>query len=250
VKVTGISGRSKPSWSATKPLQFHRQSVARTGAEWALGDAPPAGLEVVRILFEGARMGQKPIPDARGHRAPQVRVADQGQCAVRPGSMAKGPSQALEHQTSAVDGGAHPQPQIESDLLVAAAGRVHALARVADGLDQSPLERRVHVLVPGLDGPLAGPEGVAQPLQSGLNRRVIGVAEQAGFQETRRVGHRAGDVVLDQTLVHGPVVPDRETQHVGVDRLPVSPDRLCEAFVHERTSLMFRASSASRAKRR
>ena len=57
------------------PRQVERHAVAGARAQRALGQAQAAGQQRLAVELEGARVGRDPVGDARGHRAPQVRVA-------------------------------------------------------------------------------------------------------------------------------------------------------------------------------
>ena len=98
-----------------------------------------------------------------------------------------------------LDGGAvlaQGQAHIQGHLVVAAAGGVQALARVADAGGQFPLHKGVDVLGVGVDGESAG----VQVRQDGFEARddllAFAFVDDAALPQHGGVGHAALDVLV------------------------------------------------------
>ena len=97
---------------------------------------------------------------------------------------------------------AQVEQRVGDDLVVAAAGGVKPAARVADQLDQAPLDGGVDVLVAGPEGEVARAELTRDPRQAGVD--LVGVQrgdDPLGGQHPG-VGARARDVERPQAPVH------------------------------------------------
>ncbi len=95
-------------------------------------------------------------------------------------------------------------PQVERNLIVAAARGVQLFAHVAEPFGQDLLDEHVDILARGVEGQCSGVQIVQNALQA-VNQRVgVGATENAAGAEHGGVRHAAGDVLP----VHPAVVGD------------------------------------------
>ncbi len=116
------------------------------------------------------------------------------------------------------------EPECRQHLVVARPAEMDATARFADGIDEPSLERRVHVLVGKLDGPLAPGMSRAQGLEPGRDRRALERLEQALSLEHARMRNRGADVVFDEAGVEQVVLSRGKTEDPLVQRFALVPE--------------------------
>jgi hypothetical protein len=145
-----------------------------------------------------------------GHRPVKVRVGELDEHALEV-------LQALERGQRV---GAREHRHVGRDLVVARARGVQPPADRADDLRQAPLDRHVDVLVAGLEREVALVELALHPLQAGEQGVAVGLGDDPGLGQHRRVRARLLHVVGAQP----PIEPDR-----GVELLEDRVRRLREA---------------------
>ena len=150
-----------------------------------------------------------------GLRALEMRVARHRPVQVRLGDAHDHGLQVLQRldRPQRVRAGEHRH--VGRDLVVARAGGVQLAADGADDLGQPPLDRHVDVLVGIQEGELAGVELGRDAVEAAEQLVAVGVGDDAGGREHRRVRARLRDVVGREAPVEADRRVHRDEHGIG-----------------------------------
>ena len=98
---------------------------------------------------------------------------------------------------------AHPERQVQGNLIIAAAGGVELAAWLADAVGQRFFDDHVNVFEAFIEDKVAGLDVAAYPLKPRDNCVALRCRDQARGFEHGRVGDRPGDVMLIEPTVVG-----------------------------------------------
>ena len=141
------AGRSKPSASAVICAVDGEGGAGERGGAERRFVQPLAGVgEAAAVAAEHLDIGHQMM--AEGHRLGRLQVGEAGHDGGGVGERLLGQRllQGGERRVGAVDGVAHPQPEVGGDLVVARARRVQPAGGRADQLGQPRLDIEVDVL--------------------------------------------------------------------------------------------------------
>ena len=142
------AGRSKPSAAAVAvAVDRKRGAGQRGGAERAFVEAAAAIGEAAAVAPDHLDIGQEMMTE--GDRLGDLQMGEAGhhRVGMRLGLVDQRGLQLTHRRVEAVDGAAHPQPEIGRDLIVARARRMQPPGRRADQFGEPRLDVEVDVLV-------------------------------------------------------------------------------------------------------
>jgi hypothetical protein len=150
-------------------------------------------------------------------RAAQVRVRRHDRVAHRLGALHQREGQGAQLLLDDRNPPPKVQAQVERHLLVSRAPRVQALSRVADALDQPPLDEAVDVLVSAIGSIVQSfnADVRADRLEAVDDGGCVGRREHAGGAQRLGPRHAARDVIVDQPPIEGERSAEREDVGVG-----------------------------------
>ena len=148
---------------------------------------------------------------AERHRLRRLQMGHAGDRVGRVlvGAVGQRPHQVAQLRQRAVDGVAHPEPEIGGDLVVAAARGVQPAAGVADARDQARLDVHMDVLQRRIEVEPPLFDVGADRRQSVANAALVIGGEDAHLRQHGGVGERALDVLPPEFLVEGDRYVDR-----------------------------------------
>ena len=193
--------------------EVHARQRAR--AQRQLGGRPQHGLEARRVAPEHPEVRQQVMTQIDGLRALEVRVARHRPVQVRLGHAHDHGLQVLQRldRPQRVRAGEHRH--VGRDLIVARAGRVQLAADGPHDLGEPPLDRHVDVLVGVQEGELAGVELGGDAIEAAEQLVAVGVGDDAGGREHRRVSAGLRDVVGRQAPVEADRRVHRDEHGIG-----------------------------------
>ena len=164
------------------------------GANAAVGQSLPVALKFLtprqQLVGRQHRLG-----------SPHVGVAGDDESLLPFGQREKCPLEFLKRSVDAIDRAAAVEPQIGSHLIVAAAGGVELAAGVAETGGQRRFNMEVDIFLGGGELKAAGADLLADLLKHSRDLLRLGLGDQAGVGEHGRVGDRAVDIVVGESLV-------------------------------------------------
>ena len=207
----------------------------RAGAERALGVHPGLGVgQAAQVAAQHPGIGHELVAEADRLGALQMGVARHYIAGRALGLGAEGLDQIAELIRELVHGVPQPEPDIQRDLVVAAAAGVQPLAGVADAGGQRLLDKGMHVLGCRVDRERAGVQILKDTAQTLRNRGGVRGRDDALLAEHRRMGQAAADVLLDHPAVEpdrGVEVVDAAVHRLGSAALPELCSHCVPAFV-------------------
>ncbi len=155
------------------------------------------------VAVEHPGIGQQVVGQAHRLRALQVGVAGHEGVHVLAGAVHQRAHQVGQGLLLRLGTAPHPQERVGDHLVVAAAARVQAATGVACDLGEATLDRRVDVLITGLEHEGAGFElGLHLP-EAGVDGVGIGLRNDSPCPEHSGMRPRSADVLPPHALVHG-----------------------------------------------
>ena len=184
-------------------IDGERAAGQRGSPERQAVHALAAVAEPLRVPREHLEIGHEVM--RKRHRLRHLHVGEprHHRLGVRISQVEQRALQAFDEPERIVDRRAHKKPHVGSHLVVARAGGVKPLARLAGELDQPTLDIEVDVLVRLGPGERAGLDLRADLREPLLNFGKVGLADHANCPQHPRVGERALDVILGKPLVKG-----------------------------------------------
>jgi hypothetical protein len=194
-----------------------RGAGERRRPERATPGAPTRVREPFAVAIEHLEVGETPVREEDRLRPLKVRIARHHRVDLALGELHEGGPDGVDLAAARRDLVADPEPQIGRDLVVATPARMQLLAEVADTLDQTLLDPRVHVLGAGIaHGGGIGGGDVRDRGQRDVDRPALVRVEHAGANERLRPRPRPGDVARHQPVIDRKRVVERLEQRVRV----------------------------------
>ena len=197
----------------------------RARAERQLAGRAEHELEAPRVAPEHPEVREQVMREVDGLGALQVRVARHRPVLVALGELDERALQVLELLERLQRVRAREHRHVGRDLVVARARGVELAADRPDDLGQAPLDRHVDVLVLLAERERAAVELLLDALEPAQQRVAVGVADDRGRGEHRRVRARLLDVVGPEPpveadrgveLAEDRVLGLREARHMGI----------------------------------
>jgi hypothetical protein len=153
------------------------------------------------VAAEHLHVGHQVMAEGDGLCRLQMGEARHDRRGVFVGAVDQRRLQVGKHRLQAVDRVAHPQADIERDLVVARARRVQAPAGRADEVGQPALDVEMDVLELGRELEAAGLDLLAHPGQPSLDGAAVLGREDALGDQHVAVGDRARDILRVEPAV-------------------------------------------------
>ena len=231
VHAVGAGGVKAQLFGGESPVQRVGGAGQGARAQGALAVHPAGGVhKAAKVPQQHPGVGHQGVAEGDGLGPLQVGVARHHRGGVFPGLFADDPDQVRDQPLQADALVPQGEPDVQGDLVVAAAAGVQPLAGVADAGGEGLLHKGVHVLGGGIDLQRAGSQVVrdgGQPAEDGL---AVGLRDDALPGQHGGVDAAALHILGDHPLVEtdGGV----EIIHAGIHRFGKAA--LPELFSHDR----------------
>ena len=202
-RVERIGHRAGEAQRLRRPARIDRMRRAgeRRGAERRFVQPRAAVGEAAAVAAEHLDIGQQMMAEGDGLRRLQVGEARHDGRGILLGAIDQRRLQVAQHRLQPVDRVAHPQPDIERDLVVARARGVQPAAGRADQLGEPRLDVEMDVLELGRELEAAGLDLLAHLLQPALDGTPVLRRQDSPGDQHVGMGQRARDVLRVEPAV-------------------------------------------------
>ena len=202
-RIQGVGRRPVEAEHAGGPVAVDgkRRAGQGGGAERAFVQAPAGVGNAAAVAAEHLDIGEQVVAERHRLCRLEMRVAGHHRVGVLFGPVDQDTLKRPQPAIEAVEGIAHPQPEVGGDLVVAAAGGVQSAGHRPDPLGQRRLHIHVNVLQRRLEHQPARCDVLGDLIEPGDDRRGVVPGQDAGAGQHLGMGLGRPDVLVGKAAV-------------------------------------------------